>query len=538
VNLDKLRKQKYLYMRKKFFLTLIESKYLFYFVLLINIILLFFTKFYPSMDGPAHLYNSNILLHLLKGNNVLSEFYSINSLYIPNWTSHFILLIFNSFLPSWVAEKILLIIYVSGMALSFRYLIKVLNPKNISLSILIFPFIYSFLFHLGFYNFSLSFILFFVTLGYWLQSFNSKNTYKYFILFFLITITYFTSIVIFGFLGLTIGSFILYFSYKKYLEDKNFVRAIQFCGQRLLILLIVSLPSLIFLILFFKNVQFFPSDAAYSVEELIKWINDARPFIVYNYVGDEIITEQFFHVLLLLLAFSFTLKNKNKENYNYIEKANILAIPLLISILFYFLTPNGSSAGMMSDRYCLILYILGIVWIVSRSVETKFNNIIILIVLILHFGLLFKHLNGTIRKLDANAITINKVDEYISENSVVLPVNLSDNWLEPHFSNYLGVEKPMIILENCEADVGWFPIKWNSENIPNIMLGDKNSISGISWINNTKSKSTKQIDYILLYGNQSKIDDSKWSELKEQLSKGFKLKYKSENNYVMLYEKF
>lgn len=525
-------------MLKKYFFLLTESKYLFHFTLLLNIIFLCFTTFYPSMDGPAHLYNSNLLLHLIKGNNILSEFYSINSLPIPNWTSHFILLIFHVFLPSWIAEKILLIIYVCGMALSFRYLIKELNPKNIALSILIFPFIYSLLFHLGFYNFSLSFILFFVTLGFWLHSYNSNNLYKHLILFLLITISYFSNLLIFGFLGLTIGLYTLYFSYKEYLDNKNIKNAVRVCCKKLFTLLLISLPSLIFALIFYVNVHFYPSDVAYSVKELIKWINDARPFIVYNYAGEEIITEQFFHALLLLLAFSFVLKNKNATNEHYIclEKANIIAIPLILSILLFFITPNGSSAGMMSDRYCLMLYFFGLIWIILRSVESKFNNIIILLILLLHVGLLLNHLNGPIKRLDANAVTINKADKYIAENSIVLPVNLSDNWMEPHFSNYLGADKPMIILENYETAVGWFPIKWNSENIPNIMLGDKKSISGVQWISNNKSTVTKQIDYILLYGNQSKIDDPKWSELKEQLSAGFRLKYKSENNYVMLYE--
>ncbi|KFD38298.1 hypothetical protein AT05_10865 [Schleiferia thermophila str. Yellowstone] len=521
----------------QYFSTFFESKYLFYVTLLINVLLLFSTKFYPSMDGPAHLYNANILLHLLRGNDFLSEFYSINNLPIPNWISHIILLIFQSFLPSWMAEKILLIIYVSGMALSFRYLIKVLNPKNISLSILIFPFIYSFLFHLGFYNFSLSFILFFSTLGYWIHSFNSKNKYKYFILFLLITMTYFTNLLIFGFLGLTMGLYVLYFSVKKYLDDHDMLSALRFCSRNLLILLLISLPGLIFFLIFYVNVQFYPSEEAYSVKELIKWINDARPFIVFDYADEEIITEQFLHVLLLLLGTSFLLNNEEKSNYNNIEKANVIAIPLLLSIFLYFVTPNGSSAGMMSDRYCLILYMLGLVWVVSRSVATKFNGILIFSILILHFGLLFKHLNDTIKKLDANAIAINMADEYISENSIVLPVNLSDHWLETHFSNYLGVDKPMVILENYEASVNWFPIKWNSEKIPNILLKDKNSISEIQWINNINSTSTKQIDYVLLYGNLNKINDPKWSDLKEQLSAGFKVKYISENHYVALYEK-
>jgi hypothetical protein len=95
----------------------------------------------------------------------------------------------------------------------------------------------------------------------------------------------------------------------------------------------------------------------------------------------------------------------------------------------------------------------------------------------------------------------------------------------------------MIILENYEASIGWFPIKWNSDKLPNVVLNDKNSITGIQWMNNINSTVKKPINYILLYGNLSRIDDPQWSELKEQLSKGFKLKYKSENNYVMLYER-
>lgn len=486
------------------------------------------------MDGPTHLYNSNILFELLKGNQTLSEFYTLNKLPIPNWTSHFILLLFQSFLPAWVAEKILIVLYVLGMALSFRYLIKVLNPDNTSLSILIFPFIYSFLFHLGFYNFSLSFIFFFSTLGFWLQNNSSTKPSYFLILLLLFTLTYFTNLLIFGFLGLTIGLYILFFSYKEYIRNREFLSAIKFGLKKLGVLFLTSLPGLFLLLIFFANVQFFPSDQSYSIKELIKWINDARPFIVYNYTGEEIITEQFFHILLILLAFSFIpTKNQNKV----MEKVNIIAIPIILILFLLFLTPNGSGAGMMSDRYCLMFFIFGLVLIASRPLNVKLNIVVIPIILFLHIGLIFKHLNGTIKNLDKHAITINNTEKYILKNSIVLPVNFSDNWLEPHFSNYLGVNKPIIILENYEASVGWFPIKWNTELMPKLLLSDKKTISGIQWPSNPESTNVKQIDYVLLIGNQEKINDSKWEELRDVLSVGFTLKYSSPNKYVFLYER-
>ncbi len=491
------------------------------------------------MDGAAHLYNSNILLEIIKGNQALSEFYTINTLPIPNWTSHFILLLFQSFLPAWLAEKMLLIFYVAGMAISFRYLITVLNPANTTLSILIFPFIYSFLFHLGFYNFSISFIFFFTTLGFWLQNNTSTKPYFFIILFLLITITYFSNLLIFGFLGLTIGFYILYFSYVKYINNKDFQIALNFGLKKLGVLLLASIPGLFFLTIFFMNVQFFPSNQSYSITELLKWINDARPFIVYDYPGEEIITEQYFHILLLLVALRFIpYGNKSKSKKRLIEKVNITIIPVILTLLLFLLTPNGSGAGMMSDRYCLMFYIFGLVFILSRPINIKLGKVIIPIILLLHIGLLFKHLNGTIKKLDKNATAIYNVGEFIKVNSTVLPVNFSDNWLEPHFSNYLGVKKPIIILENYEASIGWFPIKWNSEIMPKLLLSDKQSISGIHWPSNPNSHIIKHIDYVLLYGNQEKINDPKWQELKSLLATKFKLIFKSENNYIQIYEYF
>lgn len=487
------------------------------------------------MDGPAHLYNSNIVLNLIKGNNAISEFYSFNNLPIPNWTSHFILTVLMSFLKPWLAEKILITLYVTGMALSFRYFVNTLNPQNISLSILIFPFIYSFLFHLGFYNFSISFVLFFLTFSYWLNIYNSKNPWKFLLLFILFAFTYFSNLLIFGFLTLVIVLYIIYFSYEKFLESKDLNMSIKFFYRKLLTLIILALPYFVLLLIFSLNVKFYALEGGYSFKELFKWINDARPFIVYDYLGEEIITEQYFHILIILLILSFVINFKEAKNNNI--KYNILLIPLTIILLLYITTPNNSGAGMMSYRYCLILFMFGISWIVLRAVNIKFNYFLIIIMLFLHFIMLFKQLNGTLKQLDKDAIVIKQADKYIRENSIVLPINLSDNWLEIHFSNYLGVEKPMIILENYEANVNWFPVRWRRQDFPNVLLEDRNVLSGIGWPNNKESIIKRQIDYVVLYGNLEKLNNAEYAELKELLSTKFKLKYKSENSYLIIFER-
>lgn len=515
----------------------IKESYLFYSVLFINICFLFFTKFYPSMDGPSHLYNSNLINHLLIGNKALNEFYTINPMPIPNWISNCILSLFHILLPGWLSEKFLLIIYITGMALSFRLLIRYLNPTNPWLSFFIFPFIHSFLFHLGFYNYSISFILFFSTLLFWLKYQESNRIPIYIFLFLLLTLTYLSNVLTFVFLGITLGSFIIFNSYNIYFQSKDLTLALKAFGNKLLRLFIVSLPGLVAFGIFYKNVTFFPSEQKIEIKELVKWLNDVRCLIVYNYQSEEVITAQFLHLLLILFGVGIFLRYKEyKKNGISVNITDCIIVPFLISLILYFIIPDGSSAGMMSDRYCLLIYILALIWILSQPLPLKLGKYIGLIVIILHFWLLFYHMHGSIRNLNKDAVAINKASIYIKENSIVLPVNLSENWLEGNFSNYLGVDKPMIIMENFEADVAWFPIKWNTTCLPKVLVGNLNSISGLQWRSNLKSKTIKRINYIFLYGNTSKINDKSWYELSVVLKNDFKLKYCSTNRYVMLFE--
>ena len=51
------------------FLKRINEKNIFLLVLLINCLVISTVRFYPSADGPSHLYNSNLIAHLLNGNS-------------------------------------------------------------------------------------------------------------------------------------------------------------------------------------------------------------------------------------------------------------------------------------------------------------------------------------------------------------------------------------------------------------------------------------------------------------------------------------
>ena len=97
------------------------EKWIFLLMTGINLFPVLIFKFFPTMDGAAHLYNSNLIGSLLfESNPQLNSFFCFNPEPVPNWTGHLFLSVFNCFLPAFIAEKVLLIFYFIGLPYAFR----------------------------------------------------------------------------------------------------------------------------------------------------------------------------------------------------------------------------------------------------------------------------------------------------------------------------------------------------------------------------------------------------------------------------------
>jgi hypothetical protein len=205
-------------------------------------------------------------------------------------------------------------------------------------------------------------------------------------------------------------------------------------------------------------------------------------------------------------------------------------------MVLLFKIPDGSSAGMMSDRLCLILFIVFLIAIISLPIPKPILYTLVMGTVFINFSMFHYNHKRIIKNYSVHADKIYNISSYINSKSIVLPISLDIDWLEGHFSNYLGVDKELVILENYEANVGWFPLKWNKEKMPKFVLGHKQNIGDLYWMTNTSSSVEKAIDYVLLYGNTSKIDDPKYAELKTELETFY---VKDENSvdasYAQLY---
>ncbi|MDR9374736.1 MAG: hypothetical protein RI565_07700, partial [Schleiferiaceae bacterium] len=475
-------------------------------------------KYYPTMDGAAHLYNSNIINELLwSGNELFEAFFKFNDLFVPNWIGHFILSLFNLFLPAFLAEKILLLCYLIGLPFSFRFFIKSVAPENVAYSYLIFPFCYTFPFILGFYNFSLAIILMLITFNYWQTKFNNFSPKQSFILFSLFTLTFFSHVFVFILVLFLISLHILFSALHDYTcRAKKMKILLKETGRRAwFILKTAFIPLSFFGFYFISTINLERSYTFLGADKLIDWIEKVRPIIAYNANIESVYTDKIFYIILTLFILSLyerinTTLNEvrpagkrklNLEVKHILKKSDFWLLSVVLIAVFYFILPNSDQvAGFFSVRFALLLFILLITWLSTQKIRRWV--IWFSIIFVIYFNLrLNVYYAQVIKDLNNVAVNCEKAAAHIEPNSIVLPINNSDNWLAGHFSNYLGVNKPIVILENYELATGYFPLEWKNKSIPNLLLGDhaSGSLSCPPWKTN-KNNSKKAIDYVFVLG--------------------------------------
>lgn len=123
--------------------------------------------FFPTQDGPSHLYNAFVLRSYGDPAYPFQEFYSLRLSLFPNWLFHGTAAALMLVVSPLVAEKILLSLYVVSFPLAATYFVRAFRPGWSCLPLISFMFIYNYLLFMGFYNFVFSLPMLLVTLGFW-----------------------------------------------------------------------------------------------------------------------------------------------------------------------------------------------------------------------------------------------------------------------------------------------------------------------------------------------------------------------------------
>lgn len=112
--------------------------------------------FFPTQDGPSHLYNLVILKELLQGDPIWAQHFTLDLRATPNLGFHIVAYPLLWLFPPLVVEKLFVSLYILILALGVPRLLKAFGTPVQPVAFLVFPLLFNYAFMMGFYSFSLA----------------------------------------------------------------------------------------------------------------------------------------------------------------------------------------------------------------------------------------------------------------------------------------------------------------------------------------------------------------------------------------------
>lgn len=483
---------------------------LFYGLLVACLVNVWSVKVYCTIDGPSHLYNAG-LMNLIPSDPFLREYYALNPFYQSNYFSHVVLsklfLVFDPF----TSEKILISFMVVLLPLTFRKALQVYTQST-RYSFLIFPLVFSFLFHMGFFNFCMAFVFFNAQLILLHAVLQSSRKWYHPVLFVLSGLLLFychAFVYVITLLVLAAVTVVyLRFNWGEILRRGFFV-------------ILLLLPSaLLFAVFYFKSSipnYDYPASRYSHLSDMTTFSSA----MAYNKDTDGVSATALF-LLFIFLASIISAKRflgESKKEFIYADVFLVLAL-LIVPINMY--ANGGWLTGMLTQRLSYLFFYFLVFWIALNNPLYKKTWFVAAALVAYTFLNLSSHRHDIQKILSTKALDIAGASGHIEAHSIIYPVDFTESWLEPHFANYLGIGKSVVNYENYEAYLDWFPTEWKE---------DKKA----ALINRNGGRPFPP-DYVVLYGDQSKINLDNNAELKRFIDSNTVKTYESADNYCRLFK--
>ncbi len=513
------------------------SGFIFYGIILLLLWPIFSLTYIFTHDGPAHVYNACLIGRIISGNILTADFINLKSFPEPNWTGHFIISVLSSFIKPYVAEKIFLGLYIILFPIFFRRLLKKINKENGFVALLVLPFIFSYFFFGGLYNFLAGVTALFAGLSIILPLFENNGERKYYWILGFSLLLYFSHLLAFGvFVILITLALVFTFMIKK---RKEGIRGFLFS----LVPLFLSLaPSLLLASVYFSNKLFAPPGPSdVTLVKLIEFLVYISSIITFQYYPENGYALVIFCFLMILLITSLIRNSKKQAESNRFtgpiyQMPHYWALAACLMLLFFFVIPDqAATGGVIKFRFELFFFLFVIIWIstLQLSAWQKFSIPFIIsgwmILKFIYYQPIMKSLNDDTKQAM-------KITSLIKENSILLPLNYSNNWMHTNLFNYTGTVKNILVLDNYEAGMPHFPLEWKKGRNPVALLGSFNGrLPLCADIQNFEKNTNHNIDYIVTW-NYNPLDDSCTTSIKNTLDSNYDL-ILNDNDNLKLYKR-
>jgi hypothetical protein len=458
-------------------------------------------RFFPSQDGPSHLYNAQILREFSNPNYDFRQYYQLNLALFPNWLANMLEWAFLYVAPALIAEKLLLTVYVIAFPLSFFYLLDAVQPGRNLVGFISFLFIFNFLLMKGLFSFALAIPLFFLTLGYWWRH-KERLGWK--------EIALCNLLMALIFLGHLVPYLLAAFSLG--------VLALVYFRRRIRLILLTAaciLPSSILPIQYLLTSSSIGSKLTSvqftSVPSLFQQLISLGFLVSFN-KNQQILAQITAVILGALLLFSLWKDVQDRRKLTaqpFSPRFYFLLLALLLLIIYLFAPKAIGSGTMLNERIGLLAVLLMAVFFregekpVWRWLAVGLGAV--LLVNLAWLGYTFHTLN---KSLNAFVSAVPQIEA----NKVILPILIGRNGpslkvgIYEHADNYYTLDNGGINVMNYETEYDYFPVKFKANFQP--------PLNTPLWVEAIFSHPERvdlcgyasHIDYLLIFDIQGKFE--------------------------------
>jgi len=412
---------------------------LFLVLALLQLVPVWAPAYYPTADGPSHLYNAFVLRELLQHHGgPIAETFAIDWRPHPNVLGHWVLVVLLGAFSPVVAEKILVSLIILLFLGGGWMLAGAVDPRGQPYAFLALPFAHHEMLQYGFYNFAISAGLYLVTLAVWWRR-RDRPDWRTIALVATLTLLCYASHP--ASTLLLIGSIGLLWLLALRRHVRHFVAFVP------------VLPLLGWFSLQQQHAAFGGwAPLARRLGDLAQF----RILLTFDRVQLALGTA-LFAILVALIVATIAIERRRRE-----EDA-FLVLFLIVAALFLAAPANAANGMFVPERLAVLLPLLPLPWLTPRLPRAA-SVALIAVLSIAAIGNSV-YLTRHDRAIAGRVTAFVRAERAIPAGTTVLALNgerRPEGTVLPllaHTSGYVAIERGSADLDNYEADYGYFPIK-------------------------------------------------------------------------------
>lgn len=511
---------------------------LFFLILIISTSLPIWTvDYFINQDGIAHAYNSYLMLELIKGNPLITDFFAFNSISIPNSSGHWLMVFLLNFFSPYTVTKLMQILTFAGIVAAAGWLRWQTNGRDGLITSLLLGAVVAFnwLWFMGFYNFMIGVIGFIFTLGLYISWRDDLNATRTFILALLILLVYFSHLVSFGILAVSL-IFLALFTSKENLKNTLFWTLLAFLPVIPLVILYKILSE--------SGGGIYPYwrslENPFSLKDWVNQIRVVDPFVIISrrrFPFSQEVSSLFavfapiIWILFALFCLSLPSVISRVKNYR-ISKEKLPFLILFAGFIFIALfAPDDfgySHGSILRERVfiCALIFFIPLFNLKKYIFLKRLAQGVLVGVLIFQTAAVWDYA----LRADNQVKEFLSAREHLGETRSIASVVMMDDVFHFHSSPvinlncFIGINKDVIVWDNYEIGYYIFPViaknesdrrfirKLTESNGFGLNNPAENFAEKIAKLDSALEENHYKVDTILVWGSDSRVDQvlAKW----------------------------